>query len=706
MKYDIAEGDAYPLGATVTDDGVNFAIFSAHAEKVELCLFDRFGQLETTRIALPGYTDQIWHVFVRGLTVGSLYGYRVYGPYEPANGHRFNHHKLLIDPYAKKLDGVFHWSDYLFGYQIDHPQQDLIIDTHDNSRYIPKCVVVDNNIFCQTETVSKPSVPWEDTIIYETHVRGFTQLNLKVPANERGTFAGLANPDTLNYLSELGITAVELLPVHQFVDEKFLVNQGLSNYWGYNTLNFFMPHQQYLCSGEPVEFLHMVNQIHAAGMEVILDVVYNHTCEGNQLGPTLSFRGIDNLSYYGLEAHDARYYVNDTGCGNTINIKHPRVLQMVMDSLRFWADEMQVDGFRFDLASVLGRESYGFDTGSGFFDAIRQDPILNRCKLIAEPWDIGPGGYQLGNYPSGWSEWNDRYRDTVRKFWRGDGSTLPEFARRIHGSSDLFEHSGRGPSSSLNLVTSHDGFTLQDVVSYKNRHNEANKENNNDGHHSNYSDNYGVEGPTEIPDVIEIRNRQKRNYIATLMLSQGTPMLLAGDELGRTQRGNNNAYCQDNEINWLDWQNILDSDKSLQEFTRHVIKLRRQHPLLRAKKYIHKPEELSSNSRSCVSWLNIDGELMKDNQWGEPENLAVVWVLENDSLPENTSERAAILILFNSSKRDQKFTLPKKSQVINWTCLLDTSFSNGIPTINNIPPSETTVLKEKSLQMFVAYFED
>jgi len=506
--YTVTEGSPYPIGATPYENGVNFALFSAHAEKVELCLFDERGFNEIVRIQMTGFTDQIWHCFVENISEGQLYGYRVYGPYDPENGHRFNPHKLLLDPYAKKISGQFRWAPVLYGYDLDGAQQDLSIDTRDNSKVIPKGVVIGSTSLEDFSLNShyKPLIPWRETIIYEMHVRGFTQLNLAVPIQDRGTFKGLAHPSAVDYIKSLGVTSIELLPVHGFVDEHFLVTQGMSNYWGYNSLHYFMPHTSYMTNNSPHEFRHMVDVYHDAGLEVILDVVYNHTAEGNHLGPTLSFRGIDNMSYYCLHAHDQRYYVNDTGCGNTLNVKHPRVLQMVMDSLRYWAADMGVDGFRFDLATVLGRESFGFDPGSGFFDAIRQDPILARCKLIAEPWDIGPGGYQVGNYPNGWSEWNDRYRDTVRRFWRGDDGIMPEFARRIHGSSDLFERNGRGPSSSINFITSHDGFTLHDMVTYKHRHNLANREQNRDGHSANYSDNYGEEGETQdalIEDIWE-----------------------------------------------------------------------------------------------------------------------------------------------------------------------------------------------------------
>ena len=711
-KLTIREGAPYPLGATVDEDGVNFAIFSAHATRVELCIYDELGRVEIAKLTLPGYTDEVWHGRIDGLTAGTLYGYRVHGPYDPAAGHRFNPHKLLFDPYAKKIDGSFRWSEYMFGYRLDSPQKDLLIDTHDNGMYVPKSVVVDSRSHESDYPFlhKKPYIPWNKTILYETHVRGFTQLNLVVPAHHRGTVSALAHPKVLEYIKQLGVTSIELLPVHGFVDEKFLFDQGLSNYWGYNSVHFFMPHEGYLSTGEPHEFKTMVNAVHEAGMEVILDVVYNHTAEGNHLGPTLSFRGIDNASYYCLEAHDNRFYANDTGCGNTLNVKHPRVLQFVMDSLRFWAGDMGVDGFRFDLASVLGREAHGFDKGCGFFDAVRQDPILARSKMIAEPWDIGPGGYQLGNYPSGWSEWNDRYRDTCRRYWVGQPGMLPEFARRIHGSSDVFEHSGRSPSSSVNFITSHDGFTLEDLVCYNDRHNQANKEDNNDGHHSNFSFNHGIEGVTDDPEIIALRARQKRNFVATLFLSQGTPMLLAGDELGRTQQGNNNAYCQDNEINWFDWQHISDENRCLQLFTKYVIALRNKYPLLVSKKYIHKPKDQVKEKWRSVRWVSSSGNEMEDANWNDPENHSIGWILEERTRrpeDENSSDaNSLLLVLFNSGNEDVEFHLPEEKGVMRWQFLLDTCETDGVPCDETIAIESKLNLRSKSMLLLNAEFND
>lgn len=717
-KHNIQEGRPYPLGATCEQGGVNFALFSANAVKVELCLFDEIGRVEVARIPMQGYTDQVWHVFVEGIGSGKLYGYRVYGPYDPQRGHRFNPHKLLIDPYARHIDGVYRWTPTVFGYDPENPLGDLTMDTRDNASEIPKSVVVSAEEMelkdLPAPHTNKPYLHRNELVIYETHVKGFTQLNLNVPSHDRGTYAGMAHPEVLSYIKGLGITAIELLPIHGFIDEHFLVNHNLSNYWGYNTLHFFAPHLDYCGSGHPVEFKRMVSAIHEAGLEVILDVVYNHTAEGNNLGPTLSFRGIDNVSYYSLQSHDPRYYANDTGCGNTLNVRHPRVLQMVLDSLRYWATEMGVDGFRFDLATVLGRESYGFDPGAGFFDAIRQDPALARVKLIAEPWDIGPGGYQLGNYPNGWCEWNDRYRDTCRRFWKGDPGVLPEFARRIHGSSDFFEHSGRAPAASINFISSHDGFTLHDLVSYKDKHNDANKEQNRDGHHTNFSENYGAEGDAKDLKIRALRERQKRNMLATLVLSQGTPMILAGDEFGRTQKGNNNAYCQDNEINWLDWQKIGEQDQLLLAFVRRIVEIRRTYPLLTAKRYIHRPDEPDCDIKSVVRWVSCSGEEMHDFQWADQNTKTVGWILEQYPVenPAGSGCKDRILILFNTGDEDTDFCVPIGTpdadgvEAQYWYWLLDTYEGNGIPKIPLMPKGAILRLYARSLQVLAAKFKN
>lgn len=687
-NYKTNEGSPYPLGATVSGSGVNFAIYSQYAEKVEVCLFDSSGTREMHRIELRERTEDVWHIWIDEIGAGQKYGYRVYGAYDPKNGHRFNHHKLLIDPYARQLTGEFRWSSEHYAYNLSDPSQDLSFDRRNNARFMPKCVVVDNH--SPILPVSNP-VAWSDTIIYETHVKGYTKLHNRIAPELRGTYLGLAQPEVIDYFLELGITAIELLPVHAFVDEHFLTKRNLVNYWGYNTLNFFTPNLRYMSGRQEDEFRVMVEALHKAGLEVIIDVVYNHTAEGNHLGPTLSFRGIDNKSYYTLLASDARYYVNDTGCGNTVNVKHPRVLQMVMDSLRYWAHDMGVDGFRFDLAPVLGREAGGFDPHGGFLDAVRQDPILNTRKMIAEPWDIGPGGYQLSNFPPGWSEWNDRYRDTIRRYWRGDAAMLPEFARRIHGSSDLFEHNRRKPSASVNFITSHDGFTLRDIVSYNQRHNHANKEDNNDGHHSNYSFNFGVEGPTKNKRIESLRLQQQRNFLATLLLSQGTPMILAGDEIGHTQQGNNNAYCQDNEITWIDWGNLTESQWKLRDFVSNVIRIRREFPLLRSRFYIHKPEDQIIKAGYNIHWYNQDGQPMKSEEWSQPDAITLGWMLES---VVNARCVHCLLILYNAGDATQEFALPEGWQ---WVVLLDTTTEDGLPVERFVELETRLKIHEKSL---------
>src|SRR5579885_124360 len=581
----ILPGSPYPLGATWDGRGVNFALFSAHAVKVELCLFDRVDAHESERIVLPECSDHVWHGYLPDAGPGLLYGYRVHGPYEPERGHRFNPHKLLLDPYARLIRGRLRWSDAHFGYRIGSPREDLSFDRRDNARGMPKCQVIDPAF---TWGVDRPPChAWSESVIYEAHLRGFTMRHPELPENLRGTVAGFAGAPVIDYLKGLGITAIELLPVQAHVDDRYLIERGLTNYWGYNTIGFFAPEPGYLSSGRLHEFKTMVARLHDAGIEVILDVVYNHTGEGNQLGPTLCFRGIDNASYYRLQPDAPRYYVDDTGTGNSLNLTHPRVMQMVMDSLRYWTGEMHVDGFRFDLASTLGRGPQGFDPHCSLFSAMRQDPLLARVKLIAEPWDLGPGGYQLGHFGAGWSEWNDRYRDSVRRFWRGDAGALPELATRITGSADLFDHDGRHPRASINFLTAHDGFTLQDLVSYEHKHNAANGEDNRDGRDEAYSANYGIEGPTDDENILALRRRQRRNMLATLLLSQGTPMLLAGDEFGRTQRGNNNAYAQDNEISWVDWEAIDDDTRGDIGFVRRLLNLRRQHSALRWPRFLH-----------------------------------------------------------------------------------------------------------------------
>ena len=599
------------MGATLTGDGVNFAVFSAHAELIELCLFSPDGRKELARLPIRDRDGDIWHIHVGGLTAGAVYGFRAFGPYDPERGHRFNPHKLLLDPYARALEGRLKWSDALMGYKIGTARGDLSYDTRDSAFAVPKAVVTDPSFGWGND--DHPRIARTDSLIYEAHVRGLTMRHPGVPQGLRGTYLGLASDAVIDHMLKLGVTAVELLPVQAFIDERFVVTRGLRNYWGYNTIGFFAPEPRYMGKGGLWEFQTMVRRLHSAGIEVILDVVYNHTGEGDQWGPTLSFRGLDNASYYRL-ADGGRNYVNDTGTGNTLNLTHPMVLRMVMDSLRYWVEVAHVDGFRFDLATVLGREAQGFDPNGGFFDAIRQDPVLSRVKLIAEPWDIGPGGYQLGAYPHPFQEWNDRFRDGVRRFWRGDVAMTRDLAARLLGSAERFDHSGRSAGSSINFLTSHDGFTLQDLVSFTVKRNWDNGEDNRDGHSENHSDNLGVEGPTNVPAVLAARALRKRNLLATLMLSQGVPMLLAGDEIGQTQGGNNNAYAQDNEISWIDWAN---ADQALAGFVARLAALRKAHPVLHQRRFLHARARPSDGLRDVI-WRRPDGSEPSPQDWHDP----------------------------------------------------------------------------------------
>lgn len=666
-------GRGYPLGSSVEELGVNFAIFSAHAEKIELCVFDDTGHQELTRFALPQCEHNVWHGFLRGAKLGLVYGYRVYGPYSPEFGHRFNHHKLLLDPYAKVLKGNFKWSERHFAYNVNDPRQDLSFDARDNADVMLKSVVVDT----KASPVGRNPIHWKNTVIYEGHVKGLTKLNPKVPEALQGSFLGISHPAMIAHYRAMGITTIELLPIQQFISEKFLVDKNLSNYWGYNSLAFFVPHQDYISQHQVNDFKRMVDELHQAGFEVLIDVVYNHTCEGNWLGPTLSFRGIDNKSYYRLNPTEPRYYINDTGCGNTLNISHPRVLQMVMDSLRYWVQIMGVDGFRFDLATILGRENQGFDKSNGFLDAILQDPILSSVKMIAEPWDIGPGGYQLGAFPSPWSEWNDRYRDTIRRFWRGDKGMLPEFARRIHGSSDIFEHDGRQPFASINFLCSHDGYTLHDLVSYQQRHNELNGEDNRDGHSDNFSHNNGEEGDTQDSEILEQRLRQIKNMLATVMLSQGVPMLLAGDELGRTQQGNNNAYCQDNDINWLNWNEDTLYSSELKSFLASLTQLRKTVPMLSHHQFIHDDDK---NSAVSITWFNQSGHTMQKDHWHSHHAATVGYMVKN-----NKPSTQFLLCLFHAGKEPIEFQLPNIDTVSHWQVKIDTNSSAIVHEVRLIP---------------------
>lgn len=676
-------GKPYPLGATWDGEGVNFALFSENATGVELCLFDDpRAKQESHRIRLEERTDQIWHVYIPGLWPGQHYGYRVQGPYEPAEGHRFNPNKLLIDPYAKSIAGLIEWSDAMFGYPIGHPDADLAFDERDNAGNVPKCVVIDSAFTWGGDRPLK--TPWEKTIIYEAHVKGMTARHPEVPDHMRGTYSGLTTPAIIDHLVNLGVTAIELLPVHHFVRDKHLADRGLTNYWGYNTIGFFAPDIRYAVSpirGRHVrEFKTMVKTLHSAGIEVILDVVYNHTAEGNHLGPTLSFRGIDNASYYRLVADDKRYYMDYTGCGNTLNVTHPRTLQLIMDSLRYWVTEMHVDGFRFDLASALARELHEVDRLSAFFDILHQDPILSQVKLIAEPWDLGEGGYQVGNFPVGWAEWNGKYRDTIRRYVKGDGGQVAELGYRLTGSSDLYAASGRRPFASVNFITAHDGFTLHDLVSYNHKHNEANGEQNRDGTDDNLSWNCGVEGPTNGRTILELRERQKRNFLAILFLSQGIPMLCGGDEIGRTQRGNNNAYCQDNDISWFDWQ--LDQPRrDLLEFTRNLIALRKQHPVLRRRRFFQ-GRHIRGSEVKDLAWFRPDGKEMTDEDWDRGFVRSLALRLAGDAI-EETDEKGrrliddTLLILLNAHHEPLDFTLPAHKRGVRWQSVLDTSWDHG-----------------------------
>ncbi|WP_229513532.1 glycogen debranching protein GlgX [Paraburkholderia terrae] len=665
-------GAPYPLGSSWDGLGVNFAVFSANAQRIELCLFEPTGRKELKRYTLPECTDEVWHGYLPHAHPGTVYAFRAHGPYQPQHGHRFNPHKLLLDPYARKLIGQFRWSDALFSYRVHSNRMDLSIDRRDSAPAMPKCVVVDEAFDWSHDT--RPNVPWNETVIYETHVRGASMLRKDLRTPERGSFAALASPEFIEHLLKLGVTAVELLPVHAFLNDRFLVERGLRNYWGYNTAAFFAPEPSYLTAHRLDEMRIAVRQLHAAGIEVILDVVYNHTCEGNEMGPTVSWRGLDNASYYRLIPGDERHHINDTGCGNTLNMPHPRVLQMVMDSLRYWSTAFNIDGFRFDLGVTLGREHSGFDPGSGFFDALRQDPILSQRKLISEPWDIGPGGYQLGNHPPGISEWNDRFRDSVRRFWRGDAGMRPDLAARLTGSADLFNRRFRKPTASINFVTSHDGFTLSDLVAYSQKHNEINGENNNDGHNENYSSNWGVEGPTDEPAIAEARERVSRSLIATLFIALGTPMMLAGDEMGRTQRGNNNAYCQDNEISWVDWERAaLPHGRKMTMFFARIIALRKQHPLLRENRFLFGDREVLPGLYD-VGWFDEHGEALTIEAWQDPEGRAFTLRRAGAGL---NGETEVLLMMLNASGGALRFMPPPPH--LEWHVLLDTANPEAPP---------------------------
>jgi glycogen operon protein len=676
----VLSGKPYPLGASWDGLGVNFALFSEHATRVELCLFDSpSARRESQRVVMPEYTDHIWHCYLPDVRPGQVYGYRVYGPYEPERGLRFNPNKLLVDPYAKAICRMARWHDSLYGYTIGSRKADLSFDHRNSAPYAPLCAVIDPAFTWGDDRA--PRIPWHKTVIYEAHVKGLTRLQPDLPEEVRGTYSALGSQAVIRHLKQLGVTAVELMPVHHRIDNRLLEEHGLRNYWGYNTLAYFAPDIRYSPFTGSVdhvrEFKMMVRALHAEGIEVILDVVYNHTAEGSELGPTLSMRGIDNLSYYRTAPDKPRYYMDYTGCGNTLNMVHPRVLQLIMDSLRYWVLEMHVDGFRFDLASALARELYDVDRLSGFFDVIHQDPVISQVKLIAEPWDLGEGGYQVGNFPVLWTEWNGRYRDTVRRFWKGDGGLIGEFAGRVTGSADLYQWSGRGPSASINFVTCHDGFTLQDLVSYNDKHNETNGEDNRDGDNHNSSWNCGVEGATDDPEIVRLRCRQKRNFMATLLLSIGVPMISGGDEMGRTQAGNNNAYCQDNEMSWYPWS-VSGADRQFLSFVQRLAAIRHRHPVLQRRKFLRGRDASKNSGDPDALWFYMDGTEMTEERWADAELRTVGLLLDGKRILELGEDGVPVtgntlLVLFHAGWRDVDFTLPVHPGGLLWRLLLETS---------------------------------
>ncbi|CAH1387834.1 glycogen debranching protein GlgX [Candidatus Nitrotoga sp. M5] len=697
-------GTPYPRGTTWDGEGVNFSIFSENAEKVELCLFDTSGRHEIQRIELRERTDLIWHCYLPGVRPGQLYGYRIHGPYDPERGHRFNPNKLLLEPYAKDIVGTFRWNDTHFGYKVGHRQEDLSFDRRDNASHMPKCRVIDSAFTWEDDKA--PNILWPDMVVYELHVRGFTKNHPDVPPSLRGTYAGLATQPVIDHLKRLGITSVELMPIHAFLDDRHLLERNLSNYWGYNSIGYFAPDRRYTSSPDGVvdEFKSMVKTFHSNGIEVILDVVYNHTAEGNHFGSTTSFRGVDNASYYRLSAENKRYYMDYTGCGNTLNLQQPRVLQLIMDSLRYWVLEMHVDGFRFDLASALARELHDVNRLGAFFDILLQDPILSQVKLIAEPWDLGEGGYQVGNFPTGWGEWNDQYRDTMRSYWKGDGGLIGNFAQRLTGSSDFYDHSGRKPCASINFICAHDGFNLHDLVSYNDKHNEANGEESRDGTNNNYSWNCGVEGPTEDAAINALRAKQKRNLLATLFFSQGVPMLVAGDEMGRTQQGNNNAYCQDNEISWVNWD-ISDADKEFLAFVQRIIALRREHPVFRRRNFFQ-GRDIHGSGVKDIHWFKPDGHEMSETEWTHDFARCLGVYLGGDAIQENDMHGQAIhddnfILLFNSYHDAIPFVLPVLNENREWQCILDTHLAGGMEPGDQFRNGESYPLEGRSLALLI-----
>ncbi len=697
-------GSPYPLGANWTGVGVNFSLFSAHATKVELCLFDSpDANRESARIALPEQTAMIWHGFLPDVRPNQVYGYRVHGPYEPAAGHRFNHNKVVLDPFAKAVARTVRWTDEMFGYRIGDEREDLSFDDRDNAASAPLAAVIDPAFTWGDDR--PPRTPWHNSVIYELHVRGFSKLHPQIPAPLRGTYEALTREPTLNHLKHLGVTAVELMPVHYYAHDQYLEEKGLTNYWGYNSFGFFAPEPRLAASPTPAgavrEFKRMVRALHAAGIEVILDVVYNHTAEGNHLGPTLSLKGIDNFSYYRTVPDNPRYYVDFTGCGNTLNMQSPHVLQLIMDSLRYWVREMHVDGFRFDLASTLARELFEVDRLAAFFDIVHQDPVLSEVKLIAEPWDLGEGGYQVGNFPVLWTEWNGKYRDSVRRFWRGDGGTVSEMGTRLSGSNDLYAQSGRRPYASINFITAHDGFTLHDLVSYNDKHNDANLEENRDGENNNMSWNCGAEGPTDDADITATRERQKRNLLATLLLSQGVPMISHGDELGRTQRGTNNAYCQDNELTWIDWD-LTKEQKDLLEFTSMLVHVRRSEPALTRRQYFQ-GRGIRGSGVKDVAWLAPDGREMDDEAWNADFVKSLGMLLAGNAI-EEVDERGetitgdTLLVLLNAHSAAVPFALPALEGERQWLRIVDTWDPPSAE--RKFPPGHQYPLEARSLTVF------
>lgn len=692
-------GEPFPLGATLKHNGVNFALYANKATKVEICLFKTVDdEIEFTRFEIQERTHQIWHTFIPDLKPGQLYGYRVYGAYDPENGQRFNPNKLLIDPYAKAIAGPIQWHHSLFGYKVGDPAEDLSFSEVDSAPYVPKSVVTDPAFDWGDDKCL--NIPYTETIIYEAHVRGFTKLNPEIPEEQRGTYAGIAHPSSIEYLKNLGITAIELMPVHHFLSDGHLQEKGLNNYWGYNTIGYFAPEVKYCCNGtqgeQVTEFKNMVKELHKAGIEVILDVVYNHTAEGNQMGPTVSFRGVDNEDYYRLNEDNKRFYMDYTGTGNTLNANLPSVLRLIMDSLRYWVTEMHVDGFRFDLAATLARELHSVNKLSAFFDIIHQDPIISQVKLIAEPWDIGEDGYQVGNFPAEWVEWNGKYRDCIRDYWRGADSMLAEFAERFTGSSDLYRDERR-PTASVNFITAHDGFTLNDLVSYNDKHNDANGENNNDGESHNRSWNCGEEGPTENEEINQLREKQKRNLLTTLFLSQGVPMLVSGDELSRTQQGNNNAYCQDNEISWINWEK---ADKDLLSFTQKLIKLRKKHPAFCRRRWF-RGEPVKQGDIEDIAWFLPEGDMLNDEHWNNDFAKSLAIFMNGKALRSRDNKGALMIddnfyIIFNAHYESLDYKLPSEQYAKNWRVLLDTA-KDSIEETEQFNPGDTINVSARSI---------